>query len=757
MDFDERMEWLLPNRIMKTVRGLKNPVGGRRLFIIGIGTNGVDVALRCKDFAENYCDFDQHSIRFLGIDLSKNLKSAEYNGSLLLSTERVEIDPETAVYPYLNDPKRLPEPVREWFDEGLFNYTQNEPVYGVKKRQCARLCVFHYLDKLIERFERARNDFSEGKIPLEIVVTGNLGDSFFGGMAIDLAYLIRSVFESVAYPVRICAHLLAADTAPLQGLTGRDLAIFYANTVVAKSELDSFQYKRRRFVQVYSSKMALQCDYPPFLICNVYAADETYDSTADKLAVNIMSRFSAPGTLDGDIEKKCSYNMFTPGAKQKFRYITGVSVVNVVPVAKMFCYLSLKIIVEFDNFLLKNTINEMDLGVLKGKVCPDALMLASKAGDIPRLEFDKMLNPLFSYESLRRGGNASKTYVTDRLEIIQGLCETASEAYSQELYDYVVNICEGAIYDIKKGPRYAEGIVKGCMNALRHRADAIRRTLGDIDENVAAEENGLKTYHRRLKAPGFIAKKAVEPYIDRLKSFAELKKSQLTGQIMVAFYDKLYSMLEKYVNDNLCKLTNLFNSANELVNSDKILKFPSQNEFIREVFDSSEEGVRKALDRAVTELSDDRKLVIFKRVNLRAFCQSDSKGVANEVIKMSEMCFGGIWQKSFEGFCSSFGAGENLADILSDCVQKLPITTPADDERSITRVVLPAECECSDLPETGGGEILINGSTMRNAVVITKIKGNVRIDKFKDYEQWENMRYAYVNDSLKRQGIHIFK
>lgn len=757
MDFDERMEWLLPNRIMKAIRGLKNPVGGRRLFIIGIGMNGVDVALRCKDFAENYCDFDQHSIRFLGIDLSKNLKSAEYHGSLLLSTERVEIDPEAAIYPYLNDPKRLPEPAREWFDEGLFNYTQNKPVYGVNKRQCARLCVFHYLDKLIERFERARDDFSDGKIPLEIVVTGNLGDPFFGGMAIDLAYIVRSIFESVTYSVRICAHLLAADTAPLQGFTGRDLAAFYANTVVAKSELDSFQYKRRRFAQVYSSKMALQCDYPPFLICNIYAADETYDSTADKLAVNIMSRFSTPGTLDSDAEKKCSYNMFTPGVKQKFRYITGVSVINVVPVAKIFCYLSLKIVVELDKFLSKNTMNEMDLGVLKGKVCPDALMLASKAGDIPRLEFDEMLNPLFSYESLKRGGNASKKYVTDRLEIIKGLCETASGVYSQELYDYVVKICEDAIYDIKKGPRYAEGIVKGCMNALRQRADMIRKTLGDIDENVAIEENSLKACHRRLKAPGFIAKKAVEPYMDRLKSFAELKKSQLTGWIMVAFYDKLHSMLEEYLNNDLCKLTNFFNLANELVNSDKILKFPSQNEFIREVFDPSEENVRKALDHTVTDLSDDRKLVVFKRVNLRVLYQSDSKGIADEVIKMSEMCFSGIWLKGFEGFCSSFGAAENLSGMLSECVRQLSIATPADDERPITKIVLPAECKCRDLSDPVNGEFFINDSTMRNAVVVTKIKGGVRIDKFRDYEQWENMRYAYVNDSLKRQGIHIFK
>lgn len=757
MDFDERMEWLSPNRIMKTIRGLKNPVCGRRLFIIGIGKNGVDVTLRCKDFAENYCDFDQHSIQFLGIDLSNNLKSVEYNGSTLINTERIEIDPDAAIYPYLNDPNLLPESTREWFDDGLFNYTQNKPVYGATKRQCARLCVFHYLGKLMNHFERARDDFSEGKIPLEIVVTGNLGDAFFGGMVIDLAYIIRSIFESVSYSVRICAHLLAADTAPLQGLTGRDLAAFYANTVVAKSELDSFQCKRRKFAQTYSPGVALQSNSSPFSACNIYAADETYDSTADRLAVRIMSNFSAPKAQNNDIEKKCSYNMLNPGAKRIFRYITGVSVINVVPIAKMLCYLSLKTVVELDAFLSKNTMNSTDLGILKGKVCPDALMLASKAGEIPRFEFDETFNPLFSYESLKRGSNASMKYVTDRLETIQSLCESASEAYLKELYDYVVNICEDAIYDIKKGPRYAEGIVMGCMSALRQRANATRQTLGDIDGNIAFEENGLKAFHQRLKAPGFIARKFVEPYVDRLKSFTELKRSQLTGWIMVAFYDKLYSMFEQYMNKNLCKLTNFFNAASELVNSDKILKFPSQNEFIREVFDPSDVNVRDALDRAVIGLSNDRKHIVFKRINLRVLYQSDSMKIAGEVVKMSEMCFGDLLLKDFEGLCNSFGAGESLANIISKCVRELSITTPSDDEHPITRVVLPEGCKCCDLPNHDDGELIINDSTMRNAVFVTQIKGGVRIDKFRDYEQWENMRYAYVNDSLKRQGIHIFK
>ena len=32
----------------------------------------------------------------------------------------------------------------------------------------------------------------------------------------------------------------------------------------------------------------------------------------------------------------------------------------------------------------------------------------------------------------------------------------------------------------------------------------------------------------------------------------------------------------------------------------------------------------------------------------------------------------------------------------------------------------------------------------------------VQLEKFSGYELWENMHYAYVNDSLKKHGIRIF-
>lgn len=757
MEMDERLEWLMPNRIMKTIRDFKSPVGGSRLFIIGIGMNGVDITLRCKDFAENFCDFDSHTIRFLGIDLAENLKSSEYNGSRLLDTERIEIDPEDAIYPYLNDSERLPKQVREWFDEGLFNYTQKTPVYGKNKRQCARLCVFHYIDKIKNEFERARADFSKGKIPLEIMLVGNLGDSFFGGMAVDLAYIARSVFSSVSYSARICAHMLTADTALLQGMSGRDLAAFYANTMVAKSELDSFQCKRCRFTQAYSPKVALQCDSSPFSICSLYAAENTYDLTADKVAIRIMSDFCVPYTQDDDVDKKLTNNTLRRGEKRKFNYITGESIFNAVPIAKILCYLSLKVLAKFDEYLCKNTMDEMELGLLKGKVCPDALMLASKAGDVPRFEFDEALNPLFSFESLKRGSNASMKYVTDRLETIQTLCESASEAYSGELYNYVVKICDNAVFDTKKGPKYAEGVVNGCLNALRERSERISRTFGEIDEDVSQAQTSLKALHRKLKAPGFIAKKAVEPYVDRLKEFTELKKSQLTGRILVAFYDKLSSLLDRYANEKLYKMTNVFNNVKMLLNSDSILKIPPQNGFVREIFDPSAEKTRAALNHIVDNLNSDKEFVVFKRVNLQTLYRGDPVSLAGEIADIAGMCFGDLFTKGIVRFNDEFGAGKTIENMLSDCVSNILITTPTDSEQTVTKISLPKECENCDYRESADEETFINVSTMRNAAFVTRIKGGVKLERFRDYEQWENMRYAYVNDSLKRQGIHIFK
>ena len=299
--------------------------------------------------------------------------------------------------------------------------------------------------------------------------------------------------------------------------------------------------------------------------------------------------------------------------------------------------------------------------------------------------------------------------------------------------------------------------MKGCLKALKERSEKLRSSLGEIDEDVSRAEANLKAFHRKLKAPGFIAKKAVEPYIDKLKEFAELKRSQLTGWIMVAFYDRLWQSLDEYASENLCKMTNIFNDAKMLLDSDEILKNSRQNAFVHEIFDPSTEKTRGVLDRMMSNLSADKEEMVFKHIILQALYRGDSAAVAREISKIAVTYFGELFSKGINGLNDEFGEGKTLANVIADCVGSVLVTTPTDGEQSITRIVLPKECENFNSREFTGEEMLVNVSTMRNAAFVTQVKSGVTLDKFRDYEQWENMRYAYVNDSLKRQGIHIFK
>ncbi len=107
MDANTKLEWFSPKRIMKLYPGEKARFGSRRLYVVGIGANGADCLIKCKDIAENRYSFDKSSVRFLGIGLQERLDVSE-NGSVLDPDERLEIDPEEAVYPYLNDPEKIP-------------------------------------------------------------------------------------------------------------------------------------------------------------------------------------------------------------------------------------------------------------------------------------------------------------------------------------------------------------------------------------------------------------------------------------------------------------------------------------------------------------------------------------------------------------------------------------------------------------------------------------------------------------------------
>ncbi len=762
MDANAKLEWFSHKRIMKLYPGEKARFGSRRLLVIGIGANGADILIKCKDIAESRYACDKSHIRFLGIGLKERLDVSE-NGSVLNEDERLEIDPEEAVYPYLNDPEKIPEAAKAWFDEGLRNYTPAKPTYGLNKRQCARMALFHYFDKILKLFGDIINGFSNEQKPVEIVFTGNLGDAFFGGMMIDLAYIAKGMFNSLGCPVTVNAYMLAADTALLQGLDGRDLAIFYANTIVAKAELDRFQFQKRKYSQKFAENYTFSSDKPPFQSCVVNAAEDTYEATVDNIALKIVADCAPVFKSDDDAERLLSYNMLGNAENHSFRYICGSIAVDEAPVGKLTSYLALKMVVMTYNHLLKKSAGEMELGIIGRKVVPSDLIIAAKSGDLPKFEYDENLNPLFSLKSLKNGAEASKKYVGERVEIIADMCRQGASIYIDEVYDQIHGICEDARLDNEKGPFYAAEIVRRCLSELKNAIAAAKDAIDGADVSVSREEKLLAGEQHNIRGTlGLFGAKSAEAYIDRIKQYADALRAKLTGGIMLELYRDLYNRLNDYYTDDLSRLTGLFSAAIDRFHSISDEMKPSENDrFLHDAFDASGENVVSLLSKLADELPESTTAHLFKRCGLlKAADSDDERGFAAEAAAMTAMCFNDVLNGGYEGLCGLFGTENDVSAALEGCLGRVRVTTPAAEEDPLVRIICPRDVKNGDIAGLkaahSGLAYVWNKSPLPATVMVQRIMGNVALDKFKDYKQWENMRYAYVNDSLKKHGIHIF-
>lgn len=761
MDAYTKLEWFSPKRIMKLYPGEKAHYGSRRLYVVGIGANGVDCLIKCKDIAENRYSFDKSSVRFLGIGLKERLDVSE-NGSVLDLDERLEIDPEEAIYPYLNDPEKIPAHAKDWFDEGLRNYTPAKPTYGLNKRQCARMALFHYFDKIVKIFGDAINDFSKEKKPLEIVFTGNLGDAFFGGMVIDLAYIARTMFKTLGCPVTVNAYMLAADTALLQGLDGRDLAIFYANTIVAKAELDRFQFQKKKYSQTFAENYTFSCDKPPFQSCVINAAEDTFEATVENIALKVVADCAPVFRSDDDAERLLSYNMLGNAENHSFRYICGGIAVDEIPTGKLTSYLTLKLVVMTYNYLLKNSAGEMELGMISRKTVPNDLILASKSGDLPKFEYDENLNPLFSLKSLKNGAEASKKYVGEREQIIADMCKNGAKIYLDEEYDHVRGLCEQARLDNEKGPYYAAEIVRRCLSELRSAITVTKRSIDDADDELSREEKLLSAEQRSIRGTfGLFGAKSAEPYIAQIKRYADALRSKLTGPVMLEFYNDLHDRLNEYYTNDLSRLTDLFSAAVDRFHKISDEMKPSEDRFTHDAFDASDESVISFLSKIADELPESTTTHLFKRSKLLAAADGDDpKGFAAEAASMTAMCFNDVLNGGYEGLCGLFGTEKDVSAALEDCLGRVNVSTPAADNELLVRIICPRDVKSGDIAALkaahSGLSYVWNNSPLPHTVMVQQVKGNVALDKFKDYKQWENMRYAYVNDSLKKHGIHIF-
>lgn len=761
MDFRTRVEWLSPERVMKLYKGKKAAYGSRRLFVIGIGSNGIDVLIKCKDIAENRYGTDKSKIMFLGIGLNEDLCSAQINGSVLDDDERLEIDPEESIYPYLNDPSKLSPEMAEWLDEGLQNYTQNKPVYGLKKRQCARLALFHYFDRIKNVFGTAVKSFSGDSSTIEIVFTGNLGDAFFGGMAIDLAYIVRAFFAPDKSPVNVTAAMLAADTALQQGLDGRDLAIFYANTVVTKCELDKFQSQKREYSQRFTPAYTFSSSKPPFSSCFINAAEDSYELTVENIAMKILTDSALLFTQDDDADRLLSHNMLGNATTHTFRYLCSGTALDEIPMGKIASYLTLKTVIMLKNLLLKNKADDV-VNIYASKVAPDEMLLALKAGDIPNIEYDERLNPLFSVKSLKKGAQSSRNYVVERLEKITELCRDGAAIYMDKVYTDVTEVCDKACCDNEKGPYYAADIINRCLATLKRAIEKKKSQIKDADVSVPHDEKLLMEEWRRIHGTfGLFASKDTSDYISRMKKYAEDRKVQLTGKILVEFYDGLSNRLENYYNEKICTITKTFDAAEEyFTNITEHLK-PTHSGFVRDAFDASEENVKKKLDNLVEQIPEMTISLIFKKSRILAAALADDPRLfAAEACGISCICFKGLFSASYDELCQSFGSDKTVARALEGCIERVNAVTPVADEQPLVRAVCPQNAKMEDIAGLRAVHNNLNSvwtnSSLLHTVIVQQMKGGVKLDQFKDYQQWENMRYAYVNDSLKKHGIHIF-
>lgn len=757
-------EWLKPDRIMKLYRGSKSAFGTKKLFVIGIGQNGIDCLIRAKHIAENRFQKDKTRMRFLGIDVDETVNNAEFCGSVLEDDEKLAINPDAAIYDYLNAPEKMSEFEKEWFDEGLKNYTPSKPVYGLRKRQCGRLALFHYFGAIMKLFGSAATSFGMNDKPLEIAVVGNLGDAFFGGMMIDIGYILRTLFETAKYPVTIVSYMFAGDTSAFTEEEGRDLSTAYANTIVAKSELDMFQSRKKRFWQQYSQTIEISSDKPPFTACYIAQAEETYEQTMEKTALKIMCE---PGNLfarDDDAEKLMAHNMLDKDGSHAFRYLAFSAAVNEIPMGKFVSYIALRLFGKYLGVLRQKTIGTMELGKITGRITPDAALLASKAGKLPKFQFEEKLNPLFSLRSLKNGIEASKRYVNERLNEITELCRNGADIMLPEISGQIKKLCENAVCDREKGPYYALEIIKACLTKLSDASKTIEQRALNINDEVSREEKLLEAAHKKLKmTPGFMAKGLADNYVECIKGYVKCRYTKLTAGIVKEFYDRLSDELNKYAEENLRTKSRIFDLISEKTKDIMYGDSPYLGFGVKEAFDPlspDESGIRERLDKMVDGISPDKMELAIKRADLLSAAQKGVMEFIGELLVLVDICVGEFTEKGYDGICEYFSIENSLSAGIEDCFARVQITTPTTDSLPLTRVICPHTAKPEDIAPLRAlhKELndIWNASASSFSVSIVRIQGAVKLEEFKNYEQWENMRYAYVNDSLKKHGIHIF-
>lgn len=760
MEIGQKTEWLKPERIQKLYDGQKSHFGMNRLLIIGIGRNGTDCALHCMHITEKRFGRDPKKVRFLCIGEQKQLESASYEGSVPGDGDVIPIVPEEAIYKYLNNPAKLPQDALDWFDQGLKNYSPATPTYGLTKRQCGRIALFHNLKPLIKLCGRILADFGGGDKPLDIIITGNLGDTFFGGMFIDIAYIMGRLFADVPYPVKINSCLFAADTASLIETDGRDIGGYSANTIVTKSELDKFQVHHRHFHQKYSASFEVDTDKPPFNACFLIPADASYELTMNTAAEKILSRMEVLFSKDDDAERIMSYNMLKADESHEFRYLAFGMRGEEIPLGKIMAYLGIKLFTRLNHTLNANNVGLEQLSRYKALVTPNAEYVASKSGNVPKLDFDERMNPAFSAKSVKGNGEEALSAVETWLSALRSAVINGAPECAKSIAESIIGDCENAKTDFGKGPFYAQEILKKCFAEIRVASAKLKADLEDMKEQVERTRILERNAMKKVKSAIFV-NKAVEQYLFELNGYAEASAAVGTAKPMIDFFDQLHGLLNDYYTNVLQKAIDPFEqiSVNRGGIIDSIDAEYEGSSCVGEMF-PLDEKVRGKLDELSESVPREKLEQYFRESGILNLPEDDEKALARAVTRILRQCFEKELSMDSVEMCEYFGIESCISGAIKNCIDGAAVKTPVTDNFSITRVICPRSVRQEDIAELRkthhGISYIWNGSVCAHFTGAAAICAGAQLEDFKGYQQWENMHYAYVNDSLKKHGIHIF-
>lgn len=762
MEIEQKIAWLRPERIQKLYKGQKSSFGMNDLYIIGIGKNGTDCVLRCIHSTAKRFGLNPQKVRFLCIGEEKQLSQALYEGSVPADGDVLPIVPEEAIYKYLNNPAKLPDEALSWFDQGLKNYSPATPTYGLTKRQCGRVALFHYLKQMIKLAGDAMSGFGSGDKPVDIILTGNLGDPFFGGMFIDLAYILNRIFSVYPGAVRVNGYLFAADTAALIEEDGRDMGMYSANTIVAKSELDKFQYGKKHFSQQYSRTFSVDSDKPPFNACFLIPAAGNYDLTMSIAAEKILNRMEIIFSKDDDAERIMSYNMLKAEASHDFRYLACSSAVAEVPVGKIMSYLGIKLFTRLNHTLNGNNVGEALLKRYSGMVSPNRDLVASKSGSLPSIEFDERSEPAFSAKSVKASSDNAENVVHKWISATRDAVLAGTEPCANEIADSIIRDCESAKTDFSKGPFYAQEILKKCFAEIRVNIARIKSELEDMTDQTSRTRELVRGAYRKVRSSGLFVNKAVDQYLFELKGFSEASVVVECSEPMIAFFTLLNEKLTNYYNDVLMKAMAPFEqmSMNRGGVIDSIKESGSGRSCVEEAFSLDPEEIRNKLDELADAVPKEKLEKCFRDSGILSLPDDDETALASAVVKIIQQCFEEQLSMPFGEMCSYFGVENAIESSVERCIVSSAVTAPVSDTFPITRIVCPKGVRQEDIAQPRkkfhGVSYIWNGSVCSQATAASTICGGAELEKFDGYQQWENMHYAYANDSLKKHGLKIF-